>query len=135
MRSHLRSYQTLSPQPGGRIFVELTLLLCDDNLGSAAACICNSKASDADYHLVYDGQGVSLTDSPQIILVNLVRLDGSPALTGHYMFDLLPVPDDSNPSELFVSSGRQLILLTGYQYLDPADVLGTPSSPLLHVPS
>ena len=133
MRFHSRSYQILSPQPGGRIFVELTLLLCDDNLGSAAACIRNRKASDADYHLVYDGQGVSLTDSPQIIPVNLVRLDGSPTLTGRYMVDFLPVPDDSNPSERFVSSGRQVILLTGYQDLDPGDVLGTPSSPLLHV--
>ena len=37
MRFHSRSYQTLSPQPDGRIFGELTLSLCDDNLGSAAA--------------------------------------------------------------------------------------------------
>ena len=82
-------------QPDGRIFGELTLSLCDDNLGSAAAYIRirNHEVSDSAYHLVYDGQGVSLTDSPQLIPVNLVRLDGSPALTGHYMVDLLPVHD------------------------------------------
>ena len=134
MRFHPRSYQTLSPQPDGRIFGELTLLLCDDNLGSAAAYIRDLESSDAVYHLVYDGLGVSLTDSPQLIPVNLVRLDGSPALTGHYMVDLPPVHDSSDPSERFVSSGRQLIPLTGYPDLEPGDVLGTASSPLLRAP-
>ena len=66
--------------------------------------------------------------------MNLVRLDGSPALTGHYMVDLLLVHDDSNPSERFVSSGRQSIILTGYQEPEPGDVLGTASSLLLRIP-
>ena len=66
--------------------------------------------------------------------MNLIGLDGSPALTGHYMVDLLPVHDDSNLPERFVSSGRQLIPLAGYQDLEPGDVLGTASSPLLRVP-
>ena len=134
MRFHSRSYQTLSPQPDGRIFGELTLSLCDDNLGSAAAYIRNHEVSDAAYHVVYDGQGASLTDSPHLILVKLVRLDGSPTLTGHYNVDLFPVHDDSDPSERFVSSGRQSIHLAGYQELEPGDVLGTASSPLLRVP-
>ena len=134
MRFHSRSYQTLSPQPDSRVFGELTLSLCDDNLGSAVTYIRNYEVSDAAYHLVYDGQGVSLNDSPQLIPVNLVRLDGSPALTGHYMVDLLPVHDDSNPSERFVSSDRQSIPWTGYQAPEPGDVLGTASSPLLRVP-
>ena len=134
MRFHSRSYQTLSSQPDGHIFGELTLSLCDDNLGSAAVYIHNRESSDAVYHLVYDGLGVSLTDFPQLVPVNLVRLNGSPALTGHYMVDLIPADDDSNPSERFVSSDRQLIPLTGYQDLEPGDVLGTASSPLLRVP-
>ena len=134
MRFHSRSYQTLPPQPDGRIFGELTLYLCDDNLGSAAAYIRNRDASDAAYHLVHDGQGVSLTDSPQLIPVNLVRLDGSPALTGHSMIELLPPNADSDPSECFVSSGRQTIPLTGHHDLEPHDVLGSTSSPLLRVP-
>ena len=133
MRFHSRSYQTLSPQPDGRIFGELTLSLCDDNLGSAAAYIRNHEVSDAAYHLVYDGQGASLTDSPQLIPVKLVRLDGSPTLTGHYIVDLFLVHDDSDPSERFVSSGRQSIPLAGYQELEPGDVPGTASSPLLRV--
>ena len=128
-----RSYQTLPPHPDGRTFGELTLSPCEDNLGSAAAYICNREASDNAYHLVFDGLGVSLTDSPQLIPVNLFRLDGSPALTGHYMVDLLPVNDDSYSLERFVSSGRQLIPLTGYQDLEPGDILGTASSPLVRV--
>ena len=134
MRFHSRSYQTLPPQPDGRIFGELTLSPYDDNFSSAAAYTRNCETLDAAYHLVYNGPGVTLTDSPQLIPVNLVRLDGSPALTGHYMVDLLPAHADSVPSELFASSGRQLILLTGYQDLEPDDVLGTASSPLLRVP-
>ena len=103
MRFHSRSYQTLPPQPDGRIFGELTLSSCDDNFSSAAACLRNCKTLDAAYHLVYNGPGVTLTDSPQLIPVNLVRLDGSPALTAHNMVDLLPVHADSVPSERFVS--------------------------------
>ena len=133
MRFPSRSYQTLPPHPDGRTFGELTLTPCEDNLGSAAVYIRNREASDNAYHLVYDGLGVSFTDSPQRIPVNLVRLGGSPALTGQYMVDLLPVNDDSYPLERFVSSGRQFIPLTGYQDLEPGDILGTASSPLLRV--
>ena len=97
MRFHSRSYQTLSPQPDGRIFGELTLSLCDDNLGSAAAYIHDRESTD-------------------------------------YVVDLPPAHDDLDPSERFVSLGRQLIPLTGYQDLEPGDVLGTASSPLLRVP-
>ena len=106
MRFHSRSYQTLSPQPDGRVFGELTLSIGGDHLGSAAAYIRDRSSSDNVYHLVYDGLGVSLTDSPQLIPVSLVRRDGSPALTSHYMVDLPPAPDSSDPSERFVSSGR-----------------------------
>ena len=134
MHFHSRSYQTLPPHPDGRTFGELSLSPCGENLGSAAAYIRNHEARANAYHLVYDGLGVSLTESPRLIPVNLVRLDGSPALTGHHMVDILPVNADSNPLERFVSSGRQLIPLTGYQDLEPGDVLGTASSPLLCVP-
>ena len=134
MRFHSRTYQTLSPQSDGCIFSELTLSLCDDNLSGAAAYIRNHEVSDGAYYLVYDGQGLSLTDSPQLIPVKLDRIDGSPALTGHYMVNLLPVHDDSNPAEYFISSGQQSIPLTRYEELEPGDVRGTALSPLLCVP-
>ena len=50
------------------------------------------------------------------------------------MVNLFLVHDDSNPSEHFVSSGRQSTPLTGYQEIEPGDVLGTASSSLLRVP-
>ena len=43
MRFRSRSYQTLSPHPDGHVFGELTLSLCDDNLGSAAVYIRNHE--------------------------------------------------------------------------------------------
>ena len=48
------------------------------------------------YHLTYEGKDMSLDETPQLIPVNLVRCDGSPALTGHYMVDLVPLSDNSD---------------------------------------
>ena len=133
MRFNLRYYQTLPPQSDGRVFGEHTLsYICDDDQSSAAANIRNNcKISGVAYHLVYDGRGVSLEYTSQLAPVNLVRLDEFPTLTGHYMTDMIPVYDDSNPSVRFASPDRQSILLTGDQELKPRDVLGTASSPLL----
>ena len=125
MRFHSRSYQTLSPQPDGRMFGELTLSLCNNNLGSAAAYIRDRESSDAVYHLVYDGLGLSLIDSPQLIPVNLVCLDGSSALTGHYIVELFGTIRLLGPT---------IDSLDGTPDLEPGDVLGTASSPLLRVP-
>ena len=113
MRFPSRSYQTLPPHTDGRTFRELTLSPCEDNLGSAAAYIRNREASDNAYHLVYDGLGVSLTDSPQLIPVKLVRPDGYPALTGHYMVDLLPVNDELIPLGTFCLLGPTVDTLDG----------------------
>ena len=68
---------------------------------------------------------MSLGHAPQLVLANLVHLDGSPAFTGHYMVDIISVYDGSNPSERFVCSGRQKISLTGYRDHGPGDILGT----------
>ena len=41
-------------------------------------------ASGGDFHLRYDGAvGLTLSDEPQLLAVNLVRSNGSQALTGH----------------------------------------------------
>ena len=50
------------------------------------------------YHLTYEGKDMSLDETPKLIPVNLVRSDGSPALTGHYMVDLVSLSDDSASS-------------------------------------
>ena len=132
---HSRSYQTLAPTSDGRIFGELTLShTFDDAYISAAAYIRSRETPDTAHHLVYEVPGMSLNSSPQLVPVNLTRLNGSPALTGHYMVDITTTHDDQDPSEHFVVSGRQTIPLTEYQGLEPGDILGTASAPLLSVP-
>ena len=135
MRFHTCSYQTLAPTHDGRIFGELTLSHTFDNAhNSAAAYIHSCETPDAAHHLVYDGPGMSLTTDPQLVPVNLVRLDGSPALTGHDIVDIATFHDGHGPFEHFVASSRQTILLTGHRDLEPGDILGTASHPLLRVP-
>ena len=135
MRFHSRSYQTLAFTPDGRLFGELTLShTLGDARNSAAAYVHSREATDTAYHLVYDGPGVSLSITPQLVPVHLIRLDGSPALTGHYMVNMNTTHDRQNPSEHFVGLGRQTIPLTGYRELERGDIVGTASAPLLRVP-
>ena len=135
MRFHSRSYQTLAPTPDGRLFGELTLShTFGDACNSAAAYVHSREVTDTAYPLIYDGPGVSLNITPQLVPVHLIRLDGSPALTGHYMVNIITTHDHQDPSEHFVGSGRQTIPLTGYRDLEPGDILGTASGPLLRVP-
>ena len=135
MRFHSRSYRTLAHTPDGRLFGELTLPhTFDDDYNSAAAYTHSCEAPDAAYHLVYDDPSVALNSAPQLVPVYLIRLDGSLALTGHYMVDMIPTHDGQDPSEQFVGSGRQTIPLTGYRDLKPGDILGTASALLLRVP-
>ena len=59
-----------------------------------AADAVDPAASNGTFHLRYDGTtGVNLSDEPQLLAVNLVRSNGSPALTGHYFVDILPQSD------------------------------------------
>ena len=134
MRFHSRSYQTLAPASDDRVFGELTLShTFDDAYNSATAYIRSCETTNVVHHLVYDGPGMSLTSSPQLVLVNLTRLKGSPALTGHYMVDITTTHDGQYPSEHFVASGRQTIALTGCRDLEHGDSLGTASASLLIV--
>ena len=90
-RFHSWSYETLAPTPDRRLFGELTLShTFEDACNSAAAYTRSGEAPDAAYHLVYDDLGMCLNIAPQLVLVNLIRLDGSAALTGHYMVDIIP---------------------------------------------
>ena len=135
MRFHSRSYRTLAPTPDGRVFGELTLSHTFDDAGtSATAYIRSCGTTNVVHQLRYDGSGMSLTSSPQLVPVNLTRLNGHPALTGHYMVDIATSHDDQYPSEHFVASGRQTIPLTGNRDLEHGDILGTASAPLLRVP-
>ena len=124
-----------APTQDVRILVELTLSHTFFNAhNSAAAYIYSCETLDAAHHLIYDGKGMTLTTTPQLVPVNLVRLDGSPALTGHYMVDTATTHDGQGPFEHFVASGRQTIPLTGFRDLEPGDILGTALHSLLRVP-
>ena len=132
---HSRSYQTLATTPGGHLFGELTLShTFDDAYNSASACIRSCEAPDAAYHLIYDGPSMSPSAAPQLVPVNLIRLDGFPALTGYYMVDMITTHDGQDPSEHFVGSGRQTTPLTGYRDLERGQILGTAPAPLLRAP-
>ena len=92
MRFNTRSYRALPPRPhDNRVFGELTLSH-HATTGMSAYAI-DPIAADGGFHLLYDGTvGVTLSDEPQQLEVNLMRSNGSPALTGHYLVAMLPQP-------------------------------------------
>lgn len=57
-----------------------------------------------------------------------------PVLTSHYSVHMSPLYDDSETPERLVSSGQQSTSLLGYQELEPGDILGAASLPLLRAP-
>ena len=83
--------------------------------------------------LAETGECVS-NHSPQLAPGNLVRLDGSPTLTGLDMVDTIPAYDGPNPSSCLIFSSRQTTPQTGYKDLGPEDISGTASSSLPCVP-
>ena len=78
--------------------------------------------------------GVTLSDEPQLLEVNLVHSNGSPALTRQYLVDMLPQPGILSMQEHFVSSGRQMLPLIGVADLKPGDLVGIAHAPLLRFP-
>ena len=92
-------------------------------------------AADGGFHLLYDGTvGVTLSDEPHLLEVNLVHSNGSPALTGHYLVDMPPQAGILSMQEHFVASGRQVLRLRGAADLEPGDLVGVAHAPLLRVP-
>ena len=58
---------------------------------------------------MYDSAvGVTLSDEPKLLAVNVVRSNGSQALTGHHLVDMLPQSDLPSEEEHFVA-GRQVL--------------------------
>ena len=64
----------------------------------------------------------------------MVCSNGSPALTGQYLADILPQPGILSMQEHFVASGRQVLPLTGVTDLEPGDLVGVAHAPILRVP-
>ena len=93
MRFNTRLYRALPPRPlDNRVLGELTLSH-HATIGVPAYAV-DPAASNSAFHLRYDGTtGVTLSEEPQLVMVNLVRSNGFPALTGHCFVDILPQPD------------------------------------------
>ena len=95
----------------------------------------NPVALGGGFHLRnYGAVGVTRSDEPQLIAVNLVRSNDSQALTGHNLVDMLPKSDLLSEEEHFVASGRQVIPLVGVSNLEPGDLIGVAHAPLICVP-
>ena len=118
MRFDRRTYRTLpplTPQSAPRGELQLQHF---GTLSGALAYKKNEHATGAAYHLRYHGTvGVTLSDEPQLLQVSLVRRNGMPALTGHYLAELLPKVAAPAGTEHFVSEGEQLLPLTGHANL------------------
>ena len=76
MRFHSRSYQTLAPTSYGHVFGELILshTFDDGAYNGATAYIRSHKTPNVVHHLVYNGSGMSLNSSPELVAVNLAHL-------------------------------------------------------------
>ena len=124
MHFYTRSYRALPPRPhDSRVFGELTL--SHHSKTGVSGYAIDPIAEVGGFHPLYEGTvWVTLSDEPQMLEVNLVRSNGSPALTGHYLVDMLPQPSFLSTQEHFVASGRQLLPLTGVADLEP---LGSPT--------
>ena len=129
-----RSFHTLQqPGPDGRAVGELTL---SNKFASAASVYATNEEAPSDsFHLVYSGNsGVSLGRDPVLVDVNLVRSSKMPALVGDYHVTFCPTHGTLSSTDAFVSNGRQRIPLAGDANLEPGDLLGFASAPLLRVP-
>ena len=94
MRFNARSYRSFTPRPSDqRVSGELTLY--HHAPMGASAFVPAAPASGGGFHLRDDGADrVTLSDEPQLLAVNLlVRSNVLPALTGHYLVEMLPQPD------------------------------------------
>lgn len=97
MRRNTRLYRrALPPRPlDSRVLGEL--VLSHHATTGVAAYVIDPAASNGGFHVLYDDTaGVALSNEPQLPRDNLVRSTGSPALTGHYLVDILPQADIPN---------------------------------------
>ena len=134
MRFTDRAYRTLPVRrKDDRVFGELTLN--HHNEGGATAFVHDVTEISDNYQLRYAGQWpIQLHPEHQLVQVELVRSDGSPALVGNYLVDMLPQTSMFSSEEHFVSNGRQRLPLAGVSFLQPGDILGVASAPLLQIP-
>lgn len=91
MRFSNRSYLTLAPKrPGGRVMGELSLGVHHD-ANVATVFVHDGSARESDFQRRYaDYAPLQPLPEYRLAKVAMVRDDGSPALAGSYLVDMLP---------------------------------------------
>ena len=130
MRFEQCTYTTLPRLPSRPLLGELsTATPYKDDLSSFAR---DNRPSHDTTHLEFTGvHEVAYSATTSLVPVTLVRFSGLPAPTGHYLVDMLPRDGLSSETELFVANGYQNIPLFEFTDLEPGDLMGTSSSPVI----
>eukprot|EP00904_Undaria_pinnatifida_P011359 jgi/Undpi1/7353/HiC_scaffold_22.g09826.m1 len=132
MRFAQRTYTILPRQPSQPIFGELSLS-APLTEGLSTFLSDNQPTTDT-FHLEFAGvHAISLSSTPTLVPVNFVHSLDIPALTGHYLVYMLPRDGVSSETEILVANGYQTIPPSGSTKLEPGDLLGTSSSPLIKI--
>ena len=132
VRFEQRTYTILPRKPSRPVFGEISLTTHYTN-GFPTFVHDNRPTTDV-FHLEFDGDhAISLSSTPSLVPVNLVRSSGVPALNGQYLVDMLPRNGLSSKTVIFVTDDRQSIPLSGFTD-QPDDLLGTSRSPLIQIP-
>lgn len=136
MRNNTRVYRTLAPlRPHEPPQGELNFQYFNDSHGSTAYARDPRTRRAANYLPYVGNNGIFLFTTSQLHLLEVafVRTNGTPALTGHYLAEMLPRLGMPRHTEHFVSAGDQMLSLTGNAKLEPGDNIGVASAPLLQV--
>ena len=123
--------------PHGRRTIRFCVLELSHNAPAGVrAYAMGPVASGGSFHLRYDGAvSVTQSDEPQLLAFNLVRSNGSQALTGHYLVDMLPQPGVPSVKEHTLSplSDRSFPTL-GWRVFEPGDIVIVVPASLMCVP-
>lgn len=133
MRFEQRTHTILPRQPSQPTFGSLSF--CIPYAGGLSTFANYNRSTDDVYHLRYAGlEAVSFSPKPSLVPVNLVYPSGVTALTGHYLVDILPRDGLSSETEIFEAHGHQHIPLWAFTDLEPGNIPGTSTSPLIQMP-
>ena len=134
MRLTQRTHTILPRQPSQPIFDDHSLSV--PRTEGLSTFISDYRPTADISHLEFAGvHAVSLSPTLFLVPVNLVRSSGVPALTGHCLVDMLPSDGASSETETLVANGYQTFPLSGSTDLEPGELLGTPSSLLIIIPT
>ena len=123
MRLTQRTHTILPRQPSQPIFDDHPLSV--PRTKGLSTFISDHRPTADTSHLKFAGvYEISLSSTLFLVPVNLVRPSGIPALTGHYLVDMLPSDGALSETETLVADGYQTFPLSGSTDLEPGELLG-----------